>query len=158
VSGFNYRMTDLQAAVGREQLKRLPAMLERRRLLAQRYHEQLVDLPGVRVPIEPAFARTNWQSYCVGLPAGCSQKVVMQTMLDEGISTRRGVMCSHREGAYPEGSWRKVGELRHSEEAQDTSIILPLYHDLSEAEQDRVVATLRIAIQRNQQSTVLLAA
>lgn len=146
VVGFNYRMTDIQAAIGREQLKRLPAIVARRRELAARYQERLQSIDGMIVPREPRWARTNWQSYAIRLGAWIDQQAVMQRMLDAGIATRRGVMNVHREASYPEGSWRAGSTLAHSEEAQDTAIVLPLYHQLTEADQDRVVATLEAAI------------
>lgn len=139
--GYNYRMTDIQAAVGREQLKRLSAIVERRRYLAARYREGLSGT-GLGLPAEPAGARTNWQSYCVRLPEGCEQRAVMQAMLDRGIATRRGVMCAHREASYPAGTWSAPGGLAESERAQDRTLILPLYHQLSDAEQDRVIGSL----------------
>ncbi len=146
VLGFNYRMTDIQAAIGREQLKRLPAIVARRRALAARYGEQLRDIDAVAAPAEPEWARSNWQSYAVRLAAGLDQRAVMQRLLDEGVSTRRGVMNAHREAAYAvPGTWRAAGPLSRSEEAQDTAIILPLYHQMTESDQDRVVAALRRA-------------
>ncbi len=70
----------------------------------------------------------------------------MQSMLDAGIATRRGVMCAHREQSYPRESWRNVSNeedsLRHSEYAQDHTIVLPLYSQMSEEQQDRVVSKL----------------
>ena len=154
--GFNYRMTDIQAAVGREQLKRLSAMVAQRRRMVERYRELLADVPGIALPEEPPWARTNWQTFCVRLPGGVDQRRVMQALLDSGVSTRRGVMCAHREGAYPKGTWscgdprcKHVGScprLRHSEEAQDRCIMLPLYAQMTEAEQDRVAAALRDAL------------
>jgi perosamine synthetase len=146
VVGYNYRMTDIQAAVGREQLKRLPEMIERRRVLAERYSRLLRDVRGVEVPHEPEWARSNWQSYAVKLAAGLEQATVMQAMLDEGVSTRRGVMNAHRERAYADAPCRVVGPLLRSERAQDTAIILPLYHQMTEADQDRVVEALRRAV------------
>jgi dTDP-4-amino-4,6-dideoxygalactose transaminase len=144
--GFNYRMTDLQAAVGREQLKRLPAMIERRRLQVERYRELLADVPGLGLPVEPAWARSNWQSFCVLLPAGCPQRQVMQAMRDAGISTRRGIMCAHREPAYGREPWLAgPSGLATSEEAQDRGLILPLYHELTADEQEKVAAALRVA-------------
>ncbi len=153
--GFNYRMTDIQAAVGREQLKRLPEIVERRRDLAQRYQELLADVPGLKLPTEPAWTRSNWQSYCVRLPEKCDQVQVMQAMLDAGVSTRRGIMCAHRESAYQSEAWScgidantcdcqkgKCQRLTESEQAQERSIILPLFHQMTEQEQDRVVGTL----------------
>ena len=87
--GFNYRMTDVQAAVGREQLKRLPNIVKTRRKLAQRYVEMLAELPGLGLPAEPKNMHSNWQSFCVRLPAQYKQRAVMQAMLDDGVSTRR---------------------------------------------------------------------
>jgi dTDP-4-amino-4,6-dideoxygalactose transaminase len=65
----------------------------------------------------------------------------MQTLLDEGVSTRRGVMNAHREAAYPPGTWRVAPDhhLERSEEAQDTAVVLPLFHDLQQPDQDRVI-------------------
>jgi len=144
--GYNYRMTDIQAAVGREQLRRLPEIVSRRRELAARYDCMLRGTPGLRLPNEPAWARTNWQSYCVRLPDGVDQRVVMQAMLDAGVSTRRGVMCTHREDAYRGTPLRSP--LPHSERAQDRCILLPLYHQLTADEQERVSAALRAACLR----------
>ncbi len=82
--GYNYRMTDIQAAVGREQLKRLSELVSRRRALADRYREALAAIRGVALPEEPAWARSNWQSFCVGLPPGRDQRLVMQAMASRG--------------------------------------------------------------------------
>lgn len=142
IPGFNYRMTDVQAAMGREQLKRLPGILERRRELAARYTDLL---RGVTAPHQPAWARSNWQSYAITLPADQDQRRVMQAMLDDGISTRRGVMCSHREAACADLPLRH--SLTASEQAQDRAIILPLYPQMTDAEQDRVIASLHKALQ-----------
>jgi len=141
--GFNYRMTDIQAAIGREQLKRLPGIVERRRELASRYRALLSDIEGLGLPEEPAWARSNWQSYCVCLPAGCGQLAVMQAMLDDGVSTRRGIMCSHREPAYAALPQRHA--LDRSEAAQDHCILLPLFCEMTEAQQQQVASSLRQA-------------
>lgn len=140
--GYNYRMTDIQAAVGREQLKRLPVMLERRRMLAGRYAELLSGIPGIGLPKQPSWARSNWQSYCVRLPQQFDQHCFMQNLLDEGISTRRGVMCTHREPAFDSMPQCVRFSLTESEAVQDRTIMLPLYHQMTEAEQDRVVAAV----------------
>lgn len=141
--GFNYRMTDIQAAVGREQLKRLPEIIQRRRELASTYSEALFGLPGLIVPSEPNWARSNWQSYCITLPDNCNQKQVMQSLLDRGIATRRGIMCAHREPAYLKEPWRSIGVLAASEKAQETAVILPLYPDMSATDQEAVSEAIR---------------
>ena len=143
--GFNYRLTDVQAAIGREQVRRLPEIVRRRRALAVRYTQALADFPGVTTPAEPPWARSNWQSYCVRLAAGLDQRTVMERLLAEQIAVRRGVMCAHREAAFPPGSWRSAGGLAESERAQDRTIVLPLFPALTDAAQDTVIAALRRA-------------
>jgi perosamine synthetase len=161
--GFNYRLTDIQAAVGREQLRKLPELISRRRKVANRYAALLRTIPGVTTPEEPHWAHSNWQSYSIRLPEGSNQLAVMQHMLDQGVATRRGIMCSHRERAYANHPWRCAGdqhaehktcacpasaclELRESETAQDHCVILPLFHDLTEEDQDRIVSVLRASL------------
>jgi dTDP-4-amino-4,6-dideoxygalactose transaminase len=144
--GYNYRMTDIQAAVGREQLKRLPDIVAERRALAARYRELLAGVDGLELPYEPPWARSNWQSYCVRLPEACEQRQVMQAMLDAGVSTRRGIMCSHREEAYRDAAVRHP--LTESERAQDECVLLPLYPGMSPADQEQVASSLRDACAR----------
>jgi dTDP-4-amino-4,6-dideoxygalactose transaminase len=145
IVGYNYRMTDIQAAVGREQLKRLPDIVIRRRQLADEYRRLLVVVPGLGLPTEPAYARSTWQSFCVRLPDGANQKTVMQSLLDRGIATRRGIMCSHREAAYAGST---TAELLHSEAAQDRCIVLPLYPQMTTDEQKAVRDALQEALRQ----------
>jgi len=146
VAGFNYRMTDIQAAIGRVQLSRLAEIVSRRRDLAARYGQALQHVAGITPAAEPEWARSNWQSYTVGLEPPLDQRRVMQRMLDDGIATRRGVMNAHREPAYPPGSWRGSGPLTTGERLQETTIVLPLYHQMTPDDQDRVVASLKRAV------------
>lgn len=160
VLGYNYRLTDLQAAVGRQQLRRLPGIVAARRARAVRYHHLLAAVPGLGVPTEPVWARTNWQTYGVRLPDGCDQRAVMQTMLDIGVATRRGVTNAHREPAYSAKDWdcgsagtcscppHTCARLSESERAQDRSIAIPLYPQMTDADQDNVVYALRAACER----------
>lgn len=157
--GCNYRMTDIQAAVGREQLKRLPDIVARRREQVQHYRELLTDIPGLVLPIEPEWARSNCQSFCVRLPEDCDQRQTMQAMLDAGVATRRGIMCAHREPAYAHEPWScgvapgtcdcqpgTCARLSESERAQDHAIILPLFREMTEVEQDVVAAILHTTL------------
>jgi dTDP-4-amino-4,6-dideoxygalactose transaminase len=144
VLGYNYRMTDIQAAVGREQLKRLPDIVASRRRVAARYMSQLADIEGLGLPIEPSWARSNWQSFVVRLPAACEQRSVMQALLDRGISSRRGIMCAHREAPYRRAE--APFKLPESERAQDRCIILPLYAQLTDDDQDYVCRGVHDAI------------
>jgi dTDP-4-amino-4,6-dideoxygalactose transaminase len=154
--GYNYRLTDIQAAIGRAQLERLPGLIAERRRLAARYAELLADVPGVRIPMEPSGARSNWQSYCVGLPEGCDQQQAMQALLDRDVACRRGVMCSHLEPAYASEPWRcgafSAGTsdasryLRESERATSESVILPLYPGMTDEQQQYVVTSLSSSV------------
>lgn len=161
VTGYNYRLTDIQAAIGREQLKRLPEIITRRRALVDRYRKLLAKVPGLRLPEEPEWARSNWQSFCVRLPDGCDQRQVMQLMLARGIATKPGVMCAHREPAYLREPWScgmgpgpcgcpplVCRQLTESEHAQDRCLLIPLYPQMTEAEQDEVADSLCEALQR----------
>jgi len=154
--GFNYRLTDIQAAIGREQLKRLPEAISQRSQLAARYRQLLSDIPGLILPLEPDWARANWQSYCVRLPKNKDQRGVMQKMLAEGIATRRGIMCAHKEPAYRDpATWRCARaecdpssccpNLTESELAQNEGVILPLFSEMSAGQQDQVAFALRQA-------------
>ena len=141
--GYNYRMTDIQAAVGRVQLRRLPEMLERRRALAARYSAALKGHPHLRPPFVPEYANPNYQSYPVRVAKGSpiARDDLMQELLDRGISTRPGVMNVHRQPAYT--SVYPPISLPESEAATDEVIILPLFAQMAEAEVDLVVDALR---------------
>jgi dTDP-4-amino-4,6-dideoxygalactose transaminase len=140
--GFNYRMTDLQAAVGLVQLQRLDGMLARRRELAARYSSLLSALPWLVVPHVPAECRPNYQSYMVRLrsDAPVSRDQLMQELLDRHISTRRGIMAIHREAPYCGACWD--AELPVTNLVVETGVILPLFHEMTEEEQDCVIDSI----------------
>ena len=135
--GYNYRMTDIQAAIGREQLRRLPGIVARRRALADRYRTALNGVFGITLPAEPKWARSNWQSFPIGLSDQIDQRKLMQAMLDRGIATRRGIMNMHQEAAQADLPRRFP--LPNSEKARDHSVLLPLYAQMSRADQDQVL-------------------
>lgn len=155
---FNYRMTDLQAAVGRPQLARLDAIVAQRRRLAEVYHEALAHNGVLSPPRERQTARTNWQSYPARLREGArlGQGAVLQLLLDRGIACKRGVHNAHQEPAYAERStWacgpggctlgcapRSCRRLVTSERLRDETVLLPLYHGMTEAEQAQVLGAL----------------
>ncbi len=139
--GFNYRMTDLQAAVGLVQLDRLDGMIERRRALAAVYREGLAPVPGLVLAHDPAYGRTNFQSYWATLPDDHpdSREAVLEQFLDAGIAARRGIMAAHLE---PASAGLTHGELPVTERLTARSLILPLFHDLTPQEQERVIDTM----------------
>jgi dTDP-4-amino-4,6-dideoxygalactose transaminase len=146
ILGFNYRMTDIQGAIGVEQLKRLDGILDHRRVLAKRYANALENHPWLRAPHVPEWAKPNYQSYSVTLTddAPMSRNELMQRLLDAAISTRRGIMVAHREAPY---TGQPHGCLDHSETASDHSLLLPLYPEMTIGQQDMVIDALFTLVQ-----------
>jgi dTDP-4-amino-4,6-dideoxygalactose transaminase len=142
--GFNYRMTDVQAAIGRVQLTRLASIVDERRRIAAEYTKRLSVVNGVTAPLEPTWARSNWQSYCVALAEGCDQKGVMQHMLDANVSTRRGVMNAHLERPYAPGTGQ--ARLPRSESAQQRGVILPLAPSMTASQVQDICCALAAAL------------
>ena len=145
--GFNYRMTDIQAAVGRKQLTKLPDIVDRRRALASRYAELLGNIEGLRLPFEPEWARSNWQSYCVRLPGRVDQRTVMQKPSRPGHrdTPRHHVLASRGALRGGEAAPRSPSNRNC---AQDQAILLPIYAQMSEDDQIRVATALRAELSR----------
>ena len=134
IVGFNYRLTDIQAAIGRAQLRRLPQSLSHRRKLADRYAMAIREIPGLEAPTVPIYARPNYESYPVRVRADyplCRDELI-QELFQNRVSTRRGIMNAHEERAYAD---LPRNRLEHSEAAHDEVILLPLYDSMSKAEQ-----------------------
>jgi dTDP-4-amino-4,6-dideoxygalactose transaminase len=140
--GYNYRLTDIQAAVGIKQLEKLDWIIAERRKIADKYLNALKIFDFIRLPIEPEGYFTNWQSFSIYLKpnAPIKRNDLMQLLLDKGVSTRRGVMTTHRETAYK--NFKLVSDLPISEDASDQSIILPLYVPMLDADIDYVINTI----------------
>lgn len=140
--GYNYRMTDIQAAIGLVQLRRLPEIVRRRRQLAERYQRLLGRIPGLQMIRDPGYGTTNFQSFWVALPADfpVTRNGLLQLLADAGISARRGIMAAHLEPAY--AGYGDGAQLAVTERLSSSSLILPLFHELTEDDQDRVVAVI----------------
>ncbi|MGO9078309.1 MAG: DegT/DnrJ/EryC1/StrS family aminotransferase [Streptosporangiaceae bacterium] len=143
--GFNFRMTDIQAAVGLVQLRKLKALISRRRQLAQRYQELLVGIPGIRMVADPPYGTTNFQSFWVLLPGDSpvSRDEMLARLAASGISARRGIMAAHLEPAYAD---HPHCPLPVTEQMTARTLILPLFHDLTQEQQELIVAEIRAAL------------
>lgn len=135
--GFNYRMTDMQAALGLCQLDALPGILAARTRLAERYNDAFAGVPYLETPYTPEHTERTWQSYAIrvrpGAPVGRTE--LMELLLAEGVPTRRGVMAIHHEGAYP----GVTADLAHTDAAAADVLMLPLFADLTDEQQDHVI-------------------
>lgn len=140
--GFNFRMTDLQAAVGLVQLGKLPAIVRRRREIATRYRTALEDVRGLRTVVDPEYGTANVQSFWVevGEEYPTDRDGLLVALAETGISARRGIMATHRQAPYRDLA--PAGSLPLTERLTDNTLILPVYHSLSNADQDRVINTL----------------
>ena len=140
--GYNFRMTDLQAAVGLVQLGRLGEVVGRRRVLAQRYSDAIAQIPGLRAVADPEYGTCNFQSYWLEVEDGfpLDREGLLMALAHAQISARRGIMAAHRQPPYRDLA--PAGSLPITERLTDNTLILPLYHELSELEQDRVIDSL----------------
>lgn len=145
--GYNYRMTDIQAAVGIEQLKKLDYVLERRQYLGGRYGQLLAGIAGVTPPYVPDYATHTYQSYAIRLDLELTapRELIMARMLEKGVATRRGVMAIHEEPYYKQTRQVNVS-LPVTEAATRETLLFPIYTTMTEAEQDYVVQAFRDSI------------
>ena len=135
---YNYRMTDMSAAIGRPQLARLDAFMADRRRLAASFSAALVDHPVLAPVVERPNVRANWQSYPTVVRPGAplDQEQVVRFFIERGISCRRGLTNAHREPAYAtRDNWRGGGPLTVSEELHDTTVMLPLFQGMTKEEE-----------------------
>jgi dTDP-4-amino-4,6-dideoxygalactose transaminase len=143
-TGYNYRMTDIQAAVGLVQLDRLDEIVRRRRQLAAKYQEGLAGIPGLAVAQDPSYGETNFQSFWIVLSEEfpIERNDLISFLMKRGVSPRRGIMASHLEPAY---HGHAHGDLSVTETLTRRSLLLPLYHALSDDEQGHVIDSIREA-------------
>jgi perosamine synthetase len=138
--GYNFRITDIQAAIGVCQLDRLNDMLARRRSVAARYVAGLLSHPFVAPPCVPAHVTPNWQTFQVRVrpESPLDRNAMMERLHAEGISTRRGVMASHLEPPYRALGYR----LPQTERAAAECLQLPMHSGMTEADADVVLASI----------------
>uniref|UniRef100_UPI003221B09B DegT/DnrJ/EryC1/StrS family aminotransferase n=1 Tax=Intrasporangium sp. TaxID=1925024 RepID=UPI003221B09B len=140
--GFNYRMTDLQAAMGLVQLGRLEQIVARRRELAARYRTELSGIPGLRCVGDPDHGTSNFQSFWVEVapPYPMTRDGLLAHLAERDISARRGIMAAHRQPAYDAA---EAVSLPVTDRLTDNTLILPLFHTLTHVDQDRVIDAVR---------------
>ena len=146
--GFNFRMTDMQAALGLCQLRVLDWILERRRVLAERYTAALEGIPHLEAPYDPPYATRTWQSYCVRLGPAAP---IGRNRADAAAAGRRHRDTPRGDGHPPGGLLRRGRESRprHARAHRGGSardVMLPLFPDLTEDEQDHVIERLAASV------------
>ena len=142
--GCNYRMTDLQAALGASQMTKLDAFVARRRQLVQRYHEKLNGLP-IRTPYCLPEANPSWHLYIVRLDLDRvkkSKQEIFAGMKEHGVMLNLHYIPVHLQPYYRELGFGD-GDFPVSEQYYREALTLPLYYDLTDAQQDEIIAALR---------------
>lgn len=144
--GFNYRMTDMQAAVGLVQLGRLPAIVARRREIAAEYRERIAGIHGLRLVTDPEYGTSNFQSLWLEVDKSfpLTREQLLAALAAADVSARRGIMAAHRQPAYVDRDPECV-PLPVTEHLTDNTLILPVFHQLTEAELTQVVEALTVA-------------
>jgi len=137
--GFNYKLTDIQGAIGAIQMDKIDSVIAERRRLADRYAELLAGEDRIELPYEPEGFRHVYQSYSVRLKSGRPQEDVMRSMMELGVATRR-IFDIHKQRAFADLG--EVPSLPVTEAAAREAILLPMFVGLTDDEQDDVVAAL----------------
>ena len=141
--GYNYKMTDIQGAIGVVQMGRVGEIIAERRRLAKRYNEMLGDDERLQLPYEPEGYLHVYQSYTVRLRTKQTQLEMMSEMAKRNVATRRIIACHlepHYRQMYPDLS------LPETEAATKRTLLLPMFVGLTDAEQDRVVEALLMSL------------
>ena len=148
--GYNYRWTDVQAAIGIGQLEKLDAILERRTAAAARYEEMLAGVDGVETPLaDDADHTRSWFVYVVKLAPGLDRDAVMAELRAEGIGTAEYVPCVHLQSFMRERYGFREGMFPVAEDACSRTLALPFYTQIEVEDQERVVEALGFALSRS---------
>lgn len=147
VVGYNYRMTDLQAAIGIKQLEALDSLVQKRLLIAARYNDAFGELEQLEIINPPDYVSLwNYQSYPIRLKDGCADErnALMQKLHDEGVSTRRGIPPIHQEPVYESGL-----KLPNTESVSERTLFLPIFPQLKDDEVEHVIASVKKTVKQS---------
>ena len=146
--GFNYRWTDIQAAIGIAQLEKLDEILARRRAVASRYRDLLADCDAIGLPCDDDAAHVrSWFVYVVQVADGIDRDRVMDDLRTQGIATAEYVPCIHLQPYMRERGFRD-GMFPVAEATSRRTLALPFHASLPADDQERVVEALRAAVLR----------
>jgi perosamine synthetase len=147
--GFNYRLSDISAALGVAQVQRLDALLAARERVAALYRERLAGIEGLVLPCEDAGGdRRGWFVFVVQLPDGADRDGVIASLASEGVASKSYLPCIHLQPFYRERFGFSGGEFPVAERVAAQSLALPFFTALTNGEVDRVGAALEHALGR----------
>jgi dTDP-4-amino-4,6-dideoxygalactose transaminase len=146
--GFNLRLSDIQASVGIAQMAKLDGLLSERRRRALRYHYLLQGASGLVLPQEPPWGGHTYQSYVVRVAVGGRPRRdrIMDELATAGIQTRPGTHAVHRLGYYRSKYGLRRDDFPVAADCEDTTITLPIFPGMTDAQQDEVAQRLKAAL------------
>jgi dTDP-4-amino-4,6-dideoxygalactose transaminase len=162
--GYNYRMTDIQASIGIEQMKKIKHIVDRRRAIAAGYDQAFRDFPSICIPAVPGKYVHTYQSYVILLKPHVNgggihamiddvrkrRNNIMAQLAEKGITTRQGTSAVHLLGFYRNKYGYKINDYPNSAMADYASISLPIYTEMSEVEQQYVIDCVRESVSNSQ--------
>jgi dTDP-4-amino-4,6-dideoxygalactose transaminase len=144
ITGTNYKLSNLQAAVGLGQMEEIEILLSRRRMLAKRYISFFMDLPGIRLPEITDHGKHSYQSYCIFTP---TRDMIMNVLRPKGLEVQIGTYALHLHKAFRDKKYYSIkGKMKGSLTAYEQCLTLPLYHDLTEEDQDYIFESIKSLI------------
>jgi perosamine synthetase len=141
--GYNYRMSDLQGAMGVAQMEKLSAIIEKRRFLAQQLTKRLKEMAWISTPSEPAWGGHIYQSYVARVDDGIDRDALVERMAERGIETTIGTYALHDQPFFQTQYGYQSGELPNSHRAFLQTITLPLYPQMGEEDLDALADALK---------------
>lgn len=146
MAGYNYRMTDMQAAIGIVQMTRLEAMLKARADIAARYTALFADIDEVEPPFVPDYAVPSWSSYCIAFRGKAAERrdEILAMLADRGVSARIGIQPLHFEPFFTAQTGRL--SMPVTEDAAKRTLFLPIYPGMTEAQIQAVVVAVKACI------------
>ncbi len=145
-AGFNYRLSDVQGAIGVAQMEKLPMLVEKKRRMAVSLSERISEIPGVRLPTEPKWGGHIFQSYVIMLDQHLDRDRIVDQMKSGGVETTLGTYALHDQPFFQRAFGYRAGQLVNSHAAFTRTITLPLYPQLTEEDLDVIQARLQDAI------------
>ncbi len=139
--GYNYKLSDIAAAIMRVQLRKLPSLLDRRRKVAAGYHDLLAGVPGMRLPVEPADRDHAWQTYTVLLADDVDRGEVAGHLRQRGIGCNIGTYASHLQPIYD-----STADCPVSRQVFEHGLAIPMHANLTDEQVERVATALRSAL------------
>ena len=147
--GFNYRMTNVQAAIGCAQMRSIDTVIERKRRIAGWYQERLTGIRGLQLPVERAYARNVYWMYHVGLAGDVAgqRDAVRARLAQAGVETREGFIPANLQDVFLRQGWARADSCPRANFAARSTFYLPSGASLTEQEIDYVSATLKSVLQ-----------